>query len=144
MHQLINSQILSSNDPCCIYFAPLPLDVTNFNKATTKERNCSVLGEDRHKKQPWNANFPHKFTRNYNVVLILWTALEGSTNALHSCTKQKTCTEILVFDNAPSLPEFRAICANGGGGYAVAQLVEALRYNPEGRGFDSRWCHWNI
>jgi len=29
-------------------------------------------------------------------------------------------------------------------GYAVAQLVEALRYKPEGRGFDSRWCHWNI
>ena len=28
-------------------------------------------------------------------------------------------------------------------GYAVAQLVEALRYKPEGRGFDSRWCHWN-
>jgi hypothetical protein len=27
---------------------------------------------------------------------------------------------------------------------AVAQLVEALRYNPEGRGFDSRWCHWNF
>jgi len=26
--------------------------------------------------------------------------------------------------------------------YAVAQLVEALRYKPEGRGFDSRWCHW--
>jgi len=19
---------------------------------------------------------------------------------------------------------------------------EALRYKPEGRGFDSRWCHW--
>jgi hypothetical protein len=26
-------------------------------------------------------------------------------------------------------------------GYAVAQLVEALRYKPEGRRFDSRWCH---
>jgi hypothetical protein len=25
---------------------------------------------------------------------------------------------------------------------AVAQLVEALRYKPEGRGFDYRWCHW--
>jgi hypothetical protein len=24
----------------------------------------------------------------------------------------------------------------------VAQLVEALRYKPEGRGFYSRWCHW--
>jgi len=27
-------------------------------------------------------------------------------------------------------------------GHAVAQLVKVLRYNPEGRGFDSRWCHW--
>jgi hypothetical protein len=27
-------------------------------------------------------------------------------------------------------------------GHALAQLVEALRYKPEGRGFDSRWCHW--
>jgi hypothetical protein len=26
----------------------------------------------------------------------------------------------------------------------VAQLVEALRYKPEGRGFDSRWCHRNF
>jgi hypothetical protein len=26
----------------------------------------------------------------------------------------------------------------------VAQLVEALHYKPEGRGFDSRWCHWNF
>jgi hypothetical protein len=25
----------------------------------------------------------------------------------------------------------------------VVQLVKALRYKPEGRGFDSRWCHWN-
>ena len=30
------------------------------------------------------------------------------------------------------------------GGHAVAQLVEALRYKPEGRGFDSRLCHWNF
>jgi len=29
-------------------------------------------------------------------------------------------------------------------GHAVAQLVEALRYKPEGRGFDSRWCLWNF
>ena len=29
-------------------------------------------------------------------------------------------------------------------GHAVAQLVEALRYKPEGHGFDSRWCHWNF
>ena len=28
--------------------------------------------------------------------------------------------------------------------YAEAQLVEVLRYKSEGRGFDSRWCHWNF
>ena len=28
--------------------------------------------------------------------------------------------------------------------HAVVQLVEALRYKPEGRGFNSRLCHWNI
>ena len=25
--------------------------------------------------------------------------------------------------------------------HPVAQLVEQLRYNPEGRGLDSQWCH---
>jgi hypothetical protein len=29
-------------------------------------------------------------------------------------------------------------------GYAVAQLIEALRYKPEGRRFDSLLCQWNI
>jgi hypothetical protein len=29
-------------------------------------------------------------------------------------------------------------------GYAVAQLVEALRYKPKVRGSDSRWSHWNF
>jgi hypothetical protein len=28
--------------------------------------------------------------------------------------------------------------------HAVAQLVEALRYKPEGREFDFRWCHSNF
>ena len=23
-------------------------------------------------------------------------------------------------------------------------VVKALRYKPTGRGFDSRWCHWNF
>jgi len=29
-------------------------------------------------------------------------------------------------------------------GHAVAQLVVALRYKSEGRGFNSRWRHWNF
>ena len=29
-------------------------------------------------------------------------------------------------------------------GHAVVQVLEALRYNPEGRGLYSRWCHCNF
>ena len=29
-------------------------------------------------------------------------------------------------------------------GRAVVQLVEVLRYKPEGRGFNSQGCHWNF
>jgi len=29
-------------------------------------------------------------------------------------------------------------------GHAVVRLGEALRCKPEGRGFDSRWFHWNF
>jgi len=29
-------------------------------------------------------------------------------------------------------------------GYAGALLVEALRSKPEGRGFHSRWSHWDV
>jgi hypothetical protein len=27
---------------------------------------------------------------------------------------------------------------------AGSAVIEALRYKPEGRGIDSRWCHWNF
>ena len=29
-------------------------------------------------------------------------------------------------------------------GHSVARLAEALRYKPEGRGFDSQWGYWNF
>jgi hypothetical protein len=43
-------------------------------------------------------------------------------------------------------PVKQATVSNGyTAGHAVAQLAEALRYKPEGRGFDSRWYnfHWH-
>ena len=44
------------------------------------------------------------------------------------------------------LSDFREIRFNGSfqKGHAVVQLVKALRYNPEARGFDSRLGHWNF
>jgi hypothetical protein len=63
--------------------------------------------------------------------------------------------------NAPEMLHFRGVASHvncrvraklylctcgapdGAQEHAVAQLVEALRYKSEGRGFDSRWCRWN-
>jgi len=39
---------------------------------------------------------------------------------------------------------YRQLLYLASGTLLVAQLVEALRYMPEGRGFDSQWCHWNF
>jgi hypothetical protein len=48
---------------------------------------------------------------------------------------------ILVKDLQLSAINFRNIysftCMSWGGGHAIAQLVDALCYKPEGRGFDS-------
>jgi hypothetical protein len=41
----------------------------------------------------------------------------------------------------PPLPFFHLFTM---GEHAVAQLVEALRYKPEGRGFDSLLYQWNF
>ena len=33
---------------------------------------------------------------------------------------------------------------NSDTGARVGIVVKGLRYKPAGRGFDSRWCHWNF
>ena len=42
------------------------------------------------------------------------------------------------------LQQVYSVRYNMSAGHAVAQLNEALRYKPEGGGFDSRRCHWNF
>jgi hypothetical protein len=37
----------------------------------------------------------------------------------------------------PAYAEYNILSGARGG-----VVVEALRYKPEGRGIDSRWCHW--
>ena len=56
------------------------------------------------------------------------------------------CTYVCMSDTFPMMPPLREtkflllfILR-----YAVTQLVEALRYKPEDRGFDSRWWLWNF
>jgi hypothetical protein len=53
--------------------------------------------------------------------------------------KMKKCSTIsmcLVYHNWNNTISYKVAV-----GHSVAQLVEALRYKPEGRKFDSRWCH---
>jgi hypothetical protein len=55
------------------------------------------------------------------------------------CKKQ---FEAFIKSNSFNINGFKIVYVSMG--YAVAHLVEALRYKPEGRGFDSRWSHWNF
>jgi hypothetical protein len=74
----------------------------------------------------WNAD--HK---NYHFSQI--TALTLFSN---TCSASVTvATDCGKYTEFPGM--YRATCA-------VAQLVEALRYKPEVRGFDSRWSCWNF
>jgi len=71
----------------------------------------------------------------------------NTTSILHSVLKQ-----LHVSIRWPNQPQVgitsksahyvvHCISGRGGGGPAAVQLVEALRYKPEGRGFDFRWRH---
>jgi hypothetical protein len=47
--------------------------------------------------------------------------------------------KLRLHDDVHKIPLLRHLT-----GHAVAQLVEALRYKSEGRGFDSKLCHYNF
>jgi hypothetical protein len=67
------------------------------------------------------------------VVSFLWVRIVNSV--------------VMVVDNRISELNhwiiYRALLLQGGT-LLVAQLVEALHYKSEGRGFDSRRYHWNF
>ena len=101
------------------------------------------------KSEYWTGNFTFAFqASNPTYSLNIWILL-----GIHS-------QKILVEDPPPptnsintscfsstlkcSRTHFIQLCISCREGHAVAQLVEALRYKSEGRGFDSRWCHWNF
>jgi hypothetical protein len=56
----------------------------------------------------------------------------------------KVQAENLVFETVILWLKIYIITIQIGDTLLVAQLVEALRYKLEGRGFDFRWCHWNF
>jgi hypothetical protein len=70
----------------------------------------------------------------------LWICTEKS----FAQTRQWVILQLVYVWNRKNNSVFRNDALYVGGTLLVAQLVEALRYKPEVRGFDSRWCNWNF
>ena len=73
-------------------------------------------------------------TENHSLFNELSSLLTAWTTIITNISTKKPELSPMKFNI------FKAIL----NGHAVAQSVEALRYKPEDRGFDSRWCHWNF
>jgi len=82
-------------------------------------------------------------------VFILHRLLQLLTYSVHTVIARSLEDDQFTIDLSQSFtglrnerfPEFIHVTFNTPG-HAVAQLVEALHYKPEGRGFDTRWYHW--
>ena len=75
--------------------------------------------------------------RHSSVPKTRYEPLAPGVSALSARCLWRACQQCGC--NTGLLPTTRTLL-----GYAVAQLVEALRNKPEGRGFDSRWCYRNF
>ena len=64
------------------------------------------------------------------------------TDDIPSCLRTKKRKKSFLVSVEPNNIYFNLMWLRVSVEHAVAQLVEAVRYKPEGRGFDSRWCHW--
>jgi len=92
-----------------------------------------------------------KFSLLLYAVLISFICAVALPNSSNFCSSSNCCTINWKFQ----IPDwhffikkpykiFISLPPPPSGGHGMAQLVEALRYKPEGRGFDSRWCHRNF
>ena len=69
-----------------------------------------------------------------NIISYLHLTLSWSLFEITNVTDKKT-------DNVPYMQIYEVDTNMGN---AVEQLIKGVRYTPEGRGFDSRWGHWDF
>ena len=83
---------------------------------------------------------------NYNQQDASFLDLYISTDALHVSVRSSAHHQehITVHTASGIVNQYCCLLLSWMRWNAVVQLVEALRYKPEGHGFDSRWCHWNF
>ena len=146
-HFIYRSSLLGSSDMC------LPLKVTPtwlehsskpwLNKAVPrltftivfinkdKFQNKTCLLSDVH-----TCAFSCDIPRYFGTYFVEWRKTQSSVAVSNYICVRKYLNILKLFVNKSVYFTKR--------GHAVGQLVEALRSKPEGRGFDSRWCHWNF
>jgi hypothetical protein len=83
-------------------------------------------------------NFPLQ-DNDINERLVIWANF--TCGKIRRYFGNTVCVPVLGLINSCVAKFYRNLLIKWG--HAVAHLVEAVRYKPEGRGFDSRWCHWN-
>jgi hypothetical protein len=80
------------------------------------------------------------------ILLEAWKGPEGSRRMrlLDFETMAHEGRKVVSPTHRPPLSPRKYSCYSYLLGYAIAHLVETLRYKPEGREFDSPWCLWNF
>ena len=89
-----------------------------------------------HPKQLCNTGCP---VDGHDAIISIHCGMQGGIPPCPLCV----VTGVMIMQRGTSLSDIN-VCMLRKWGHNVAQLVEALRYKPEGRGFDSRWCHLNF
>ena len=75
------------------------------------------------------------FLQYYPSGIEFWGRLWVFGKFVDACFKHPLRNEIFSI----KFIDIREVMGARGG-----VVVKALRYKPVGRGFDSRWCHWNF
>jgi len=103
----------------------------------------SLLISDQDNK---NVLFPRPTTEIFNNKKSTNRHFTASTPQFVCFLHSTRYTEItiLIWAHSVASPYQNSVHTPQKMRHVMAQLVEALYWNPESRGFESRWCQWNF
>ena len=84
--------------------------------------------------------FIDKSPLNIHSLIIHWRTQQFTPKFTHSPSLSIIHLPLIVCNSLLSLLQLIPVTIGARGGV----VVKALCYKPAGRGFDSRWCHWNF